>query len=77
MQVLVIFAESEKQFLIKLEDNAHIEEVKGLVIAKKRKQAMISALSKGRLIRELTEDEYHYIEADLILTQNGAHWNLI
>ena len=75
MHVLVIIAETAKRYLVKLESDEHIEEIKHLVRSRKRKRAISSVLSKGRLISELQDEETPHIEADLTLTKTGAYWD--
>ncbi len=77
MHVLVIIAETAQRFLVKLEKDEHIEEIKHLVRSRKRKKAIKSALSKGRLIKELAEHEVPFVNTDLTFTKEGSYWNLL
>ncbi|MCK4463516.1 MAG: hypothetical protein KAU58_04300 [Candidatus Omnitrophica bacterium] len=77
MHVLVIIAETAQRFLIKLEKDEHIKEIKHLVRSRKRKKAIESALSKGQIVKELAEYEVPFVSADLTLTKEGSYWNLL
>jgi hypothetical protein len=72
MHILVIVAETTQRFLIKLDEEEHIEEIKHLVRSRKRKKAIAHALSKGRVTNLGMDDSF--VTTDLILTKDGAYW---
>ncbi|MDP8299617.1 MAG: hypothetical protein P9L88_06940 [Candidatus Tantalella remota] len=39
--------------------------------------AATKALSKGEYLAEISEEEKHYVDADLIITEKNAHWCLV
>jgi hypothetical protein len=77
MHVLIIIVEEAVNVLVKLESAAHIDEIKTLIRESKRASAIQSVLTKGKLVRELTDEESPHIDADLTLTKNGAYWNMM
>ena len=78
MRVLIVLKNSPiKRYLVHLYTEALIREVRELVNSRRHGQAMVAALSKGSFQRTVTDDEVHAVEADLILSENSASWDLI
>jgi len=65
------------RYLIHIYTNDLIAEIKSLVSEGKYSHAISAALSKGSFEREVGDDEIHSLEADLILSQNTANWDLM
>ena len=77
MKILVIIeAYNSRRFLINLEKDDAICEVKRLISQKKNSQAIISALIKGRFEREVHDDRALIRDAELVLSESGARWDL-
>jgi len=77
MKVLVIIeAQNSRRFLITLQKDELIREVKRLIARKKHTQAILAALVKGKFEKEILGYELHNLEADLILSESAASWDL-
>ena len=67
----------EKRFLVKLQEPELVDEVKDLIRGSKYSKAVVTALSKGKFLREVAQDEVHFAEANMILTEKNAHYDLM
>ena len=77
MKVLIVIKRSPAQrFLVKLHTDELTREVIKLIENKKNSKAMVTALTKGRFDKVVEEDELPRVEADLILTEDGASWDI-
>ena len=77
MKVLVRLHRSPVQlFLVNLVDKKVTEEVKRLINKRNHSQAMAVALTKGNFEGELDHCELQGLNADLILTEDGARWDI-
>jgi len=78
MKVLVVIKRSpSKRFLVELHTNKLVKEVARLVGKRKNSQAIMTALSKGRFEREVTDTDLPKVKADIILTEENACWDLM
>lgn len=78
MRVLIVTAKKPRQrFLVKLHTDELINEVKSLINKRKHSQAMVYALSNGKVEKHLTQHEIYHTGAELILTEDAARWDLI
>ena len=78
MKILVIIKRSPAQrFLVELHTNKLIKEVATLIGRKRHSQAIATTLAKGRFDREVHENETHKVGADIILTEESVHWDLM
>jgi len=78
MRVLVVIRRSPAQrFLVELHTNKLVKEVSALVAKHRNSQAIVTALAKGRFGREVYENEAQKVKADIILTEESAHWDLM
>ena len=77
MKVLVVIkASNPRKFLVTLRKEELIREVKSLVARKKHTRAILAALLKGKLEKEIRGCELKDFEADLILSEKTASWDL-
>jgi hypothetical protein len=77
MKVLVVIRRSPaKRFLVELHTNKLVKEVSMLLAKRRNSQAIAATLAKGRFYREIHENEANTVKADMILTEEGAHWDL-
>ncbi len=77
MKVLLEVRNSPVQrFLIDLAEQNFINEVKRLIGKGKYSRAMTTVFSKGKFLREVEEAELPWLDADLILTEKSAHYDL-
>lgn len=77
MKILVVIRRSPaKRFLVELHTNKLVKEVSALLARRRNSQAIATTLAKGRFDREVHEDERQGIKADIILTEEGVHWDL-
>ncbi len=78
MKVLVTIKRSPTQrYLMQLLTKALIREVKNLINSKKHSEAVVVVLTKGKLRREVLKEDLHAIEADLILSEHNASWDIM
>lgn len=78
MKVLVVIKRSPAQrFLVELHTNKLIKEVSTLLARRRNSQAIVTTLAKGRFDREIPESESGKIKADIILTEEGVHYDLM
>lgn len=78
MKVLIVIRRSPAQrFLVKLHTDELVGEVVKLIANKKNSKAMVTALSKGRFDRVIEEDDLAHVEVDLILSEDGASWDIV
>jgi len=77
MKVLVVIQRSPAQrFLVDLHTNRLVKEVSTLVGKHRNSQAIVTALSKGRVERQVADSEVSKVGATLILTEENARWDL-
>jgi len=78
MKVIIKIKRSPEQyFLVSLVEEGLANEVKNLIERHKHSKAVVTALSKGRFEKELAHDELLSADADLILTEYNAMWDLV
>lgn len=78
MKVLIVIKRSPVQrFLVELHTNKLVKEVATLLAKRRNSQAITTTLAKGRFDREIPENEAHKIKADIILTEENVHWDLM
>ena len=78
MKVLIVIKRSPAQrFLVELHTNKLVKEVATLIGRKRHSQAIATTLAKGRFDREIPDNESGKIKADIILTEESVHWDLI
>ena len=77
MRLLVDIAANPRQrFLVKLHKKGLVKEVKKLIDKGRYSQAIVWALFNGKLEGELARKEILGADADLILTEESARWDL-
>lgn len=70
MEVLVkIHRSPEQRFLVNLPDKKLIKKIQDLIKKNKRSKAIVTVLSKGEFISEISEQNLPHVNADLILTE--------
>ena len=78
MRILVVIKRSPaRRFLVELHTNKLVREVSTLLARRRNSQAIATTLAKGRFDREIPENEAHTIRADIILTEESVHWDLV
>ena len=78
MKILVVIRRSPAQrFLVELHTNKLVKEVSTLLARRRNSQAIATTLAKGRFDREILENEAGKIKADIILTEENVHWDLM
>lgn len=78
MKVLVVIKRSRAQrFLVDLHTNKLVKEVATLLARRRNSQAIATTLARGRFDREISENETGKIKADIILTEESVHWDLM
>ena len=77
MRILVIVPENPpKRILVRLHTHKLVGEVKELIKRGKHIKAIEVAIRKGRLKRKVGVNEVENLNIDLILRDNGAHWDV-
>lgn len=77
MRVLITVQQTPPQrYLVNLLTKSLIEEVKNLIKNKKHSEALFVVFSKGALVREIFDHEMGEIDADLLLCDKNARWDL-
>ncbi|MFH1791246.1 MAG: hypothetical protein ABH885_04600 [Candidatus Omnitrophota bacterium] len=75
MKVIVRIKRSPEQFiLVRLPDKPLVDEIRKLINRNRHGKAIVTALSRGTVERELLSDELLTAEADLILSEKNAFW---
>ena len=65
-----------QSFLVKLHKKELVKEVKRLISNRRYSQAIAWALFNGRIEGELEHGEVPVADADLIITEESARWDL-
>lgn len=77
MRILILLLNNPKEgFLVKLQTQKLIKELKSLLNKRKKAQVMMAALTKGNIEKQVVSCDIPYIDADLILTKDAARWDL-
>jgi len=77
MNVLIVISKGPSQkLLVNLHTEKLKKEIKGLVKDCRHTQAIVTALSKGRFEREVAQEDLKNLQADLILSEYSASWDL-
>ena len=71
-----IAANPRQRILEKLHKKELVKYVKKLINKRRYSQAIVWALFNGKLERELARDEIPGANADLIITEESARWDL-
>lgn len=78
MKVLVVIRRSPtRRFLVELHTDKLIKEISKLVARRRHSQAIATALAKGRFEREIFDSNLHDVRADVILTEENVHLDLM
>ena len=78
MKILVITHNSpEKITLVKLPNRKLIDEIKILINRDMRKKAIKKVLQEGKVLQEVTRENMGLMDAELILTEKTAHYDLM
>lgn len=78
MRVLITVQDNPPQrYLVNLLTKSLIEEVKGLVNSKRHSEALAVAFTKGDIVRKVHEHEISGLDADLLLCNQNARWDLM
>lgn len=77
MRVLVLLSSNPGDgFLVKLHTEELVREIKRLIAKRNNSKAMVTALTKGKIEREVGHGEAKSIAAELLLTKERACWDL-
>lgn len=77
MKILIVIQRSPVQrFLVDLQSAKLVEEVSRLIGRKRHSQAIVTALSKGRLEREVEPADLPKVRASFILTEENVSWDV-
>lgn len=71
-----IAANPRQRFLVKLHKKELIKDVKRLINKGRYPQAIVWALFNGKIEGSLAHDEIPWADADLIITEESARWDL-
>lgn len=77
MKVLICCAKyPTRKYLVNLLTEKLINEITRLINKQQHSQAVVTAFSKGTFVGEVSEEDLGRIDADLILSENNARWDL-
>ena len=77
MKVLVkIYRSPEHRFLVNVSDQNLIRDINSLISRGKYARALVTVLSKGEVLKEISERELPEIKADLVLTEKSMYRDL-
>jgi hypothetical protein len=77
MRVLVMITRSPAQcFMMDVLKLAHKSRVRRLVSSGRYPDAIMTALSAGEYVKEVSVEDVASSGADLIVTEHSAHWDL-
>lgn len=77
MRVLILLSNNPGEgFLVKLQTQKLIKELKSLLNKRKKGQAMKAALTKGKIEKQVVDCDIPTVDADLILTKDATRWDL-
>ena len=77
MRVLILLSSNPGDgFLVKLHTKELVREVKKYIAKSNNSKAMVTALTKGRIEREVDHGETHDVKAELVLTRDRVCWDL-
>ena len=77
MRVLVLLSSNPGDgFLVKLHTEQLVREIKGYLAKRNNSKAMVTALTKGRIEREVGHGEAHNVKAELVLTKDRVSWDM-
>ena len=78
MRILVLLSSNPGDgFLVKLHTEELVREIKKYLAKRNNSKAMVTALTKGRIEREVGHGEAHTVDADLVLTKERVCWDLM
>ena len=73
MKALVITKKKRiKRFLVEIQTDALVQEIAALISKKRYSRAAAVTLAKGRIEREVAEDDIKTVKADLIIEESGV-----
>ena len=73
MKALVITKKNRtKRFLVEIHTDSLVQEIAALVSKKRYSEAAAIALAKGRIEKEVSENDVKDIKADLLIEESGA-----
>jgi len=77
MRILILLSSNPGDgFLVKLHTQELTREIKKLIFNRNNSKAMVTALTKGKIEREVGHGEAHSVNADLVLSKERACWDL-
>lgn len=77
MKILIVLAKDpHESFLIKLQTQELISEIKNLLLRRRNTQAMVTALAKGTVEREINSQDLMTVNADLTISRDRVNWSV-
>ena len=77
MRVLILLSSNPGDgFLVRLHTEALVREIKKYIAKRNNSKAMVTALTKGKIEREVGYSEAQDIKAELVLTKDRVCWDL-
>lgn len=77
MKILVMLRDTPgRGILVRLREKTLQKEVRSLVNRSLRSRAMVTALTRGSFEEEVFAGDAAHLDADLILSEDRASWNL-
>lgn len=78
MKILIkIRANPQQMFLVELPQRKIVKEIGALLCKGEYSGAITAALSGGKRLREIAREDFSRVDADLILTEENASYDLL
>ena len=74
--VIVNTSSSAQRYLVRLFTDALVNEVRNLINEKRHADAVRTVFTSGIFEREILDEEVPRLEADLVLSENNAYWDV-
>jgi len=71
MKILVVTKNPLKRFLVELHSDKLVKQIASLVGRKRYHEAATTTLARGRLEKEVSDNEFKDVKTDIILTSDG------
>ncbi|NQT23449.1 MAG: hypothetical protein HQ579_08465 [Candidatus Omnitrophica bacterium] len=78
MKILIkIHNSPEQRFLVSVPKDEYDKEITRLLNKGRYSKAIVVVISRGVLLKEISEDELPFVDADLMLSEHNAYFSLI
>lgn len=76
MKILILLScNPGNGFLVTLHKKEHVKEIRKHIANRDNPKAIAAALTKGKIEREVSHEEAHTVDAELIITKDRVCWD--